>query len=293
MHTKGLATRGLACVLLATSAPVFAQQYINPQDLGYTGPVAEARPGPRYFQQGVDAFKKGDPAFAIEMYRVAASWGYKKAEYNLGVMYAKGQGVPVDLPRAMAWMALAAERGDNNHFTAARNAIGLSLTDDQLARANVILRVLTPTYADAVALTRAKARWRDERRSATGSKVGFVGNLVVGAHAGVGSGQPIGSSNGDAPPPTDSQGRSTGASVGVTAFQLTGGRQMEGSLAYRQLWESDNPYDPKFNLGTGTATVGPLITGRDAEKADVDAPSNKSGKHEETSDKPDTRHDDG
>src|SRR4029079_16399920 len=74
-------------------------------------PEADARPGEYYFKIGARAFQKNDSKFAIQMYEVAASWAYKPAAYNLGVMYARGQGTPVDFPRALAWMALAAERG--------------------------------------------------------------------------------------------------------------------------------------------------------------------------------------
>jgi TPR repeat protein len=78
-------------------------------------PEDDARPGEYYFRIGANAFMHKDYAHAISMYQVAASWAYKPAEFNLGVMYARGQGVPVDLPRAMAWMALAAERGDKEY----------------------------------------------------------------------------------------------------------------------------------------------------------------------------------
>jgi TPR repeat protein len=71
-------------------------------------PEADARPGEYYFLRGARAFQKKDYEFAIQMYEVAASWAFKPAEYNLAVMYARSQGVPADLPRGMAWMALAA-----------------------------------------------------------------------------------------------------------------------------------------------------------------------------------------
>ena len=77
-----------------------------------TSPEADARPGEYYFVLAAHAYRTRDFAHAIEMYQVAASWAFKPAEYNLGVMYARGQGVPVDMPRAMAWMALAAERNE-------------------------------------------------------------------------------------------------------------------------------------------------------------------------------------
>lgn len=73
-------------------------------------PEANGRRGEYYFQLGADAFRHKDYAHAIAMYRVAASWAYKPAEYNLALMYFRGQGVPVDRPRGAAWMVLAAER---------------------------------------------------------------------------------------------------------------------------------------------------------------------------------------
>src|SRR5215831_6086865 len=141
-------------------------------------PEADARPGEYYFVLGARAYRTRDYAHAIEMYLVAASWAYKPAEYNLGVMYARGQGVPADLPRAMAWMALAAERNEP-HYVDAREAVYAELTKEQFEQANVIWRELKPTYGDEVALRRAKARWAEVRSHMTGSRVGSAGNLQV------------------------------------------------------------------------------------------------------------------
>lgn len=58
----------------------------------FGSPEDNARPGEHYFGLAVDAIKHKDFAFAIDMYKVAASWAYKPAEYNLAVMYARGQG---------------------------------------------------------------------------------------------------------------------------------------------------------------------------------------------------------
>ncbi|MGA9341139.1 MAG: sel1 repeat family protein [Rhodanobacteraceae bacterium] len=243
--------------------------------LDFSDPESSARPGVVFFVEGARAFTHKNYDFAIEMYKVAASWAYKPAEYNLGVMYAKGEGVKADLPRALAWMALAAERGDKT-YVAAREAVYGSMTKEQFDQANQIWRDLKPTYGDAVALQRAKTRWKEVLRAATGSHVGFVGDLAVGAKDGVGTGQFIGSTNGDSPPPTDGHGGGVPASVAATGFDVTGGKQMDGSLAYRQLQQSDNPYDPKFSRSIGTAIVGPLRTGKDAEGDKKDAHSEKS-----------------
>jgi hypothetical protein len=210
-------------------------------------PEADARPGEYYFLLAVHAFRKNDFAFAIQMYEVAASWAFKPAEYNLGVMYSRGQGIPVDLPRGMAWMALAAERNEKRYVDA-REVIYAELSKEQFEQANGVWRELKKTYGDEVALRRAKARWAQVKASMTGSRVGSVGNLSVGMP------------NANMGDPSNQKNQKTGANIHTsvgTAAEITGGNGVDGSVAYRQLRESDNPYDPKFKpLPIGTATVG-------------------------------------
>ena len=55
-------------------------------------------------------FRK-DHAEAARWYRMAAEQGYAKAQYNLGLMYAKGEGVPEDGVEAVRWYRMAAEQG--------------------------------------------------------------------------------------------------------------------------------------------------------------------------------------
>ena len=49
---------------------------------------------------------------AVKWYRLAAEQGGSFAQLNLGVMYANGQGVPQDYKTAVKWYRLAAEQGD-------------------------------------------------------------------------------------------------------------------------------------------------------------------------------------
>jgi len=229
-------------------------------------PESDARLGETYFLQGAHAFQKKDYAFAIQMYQVAASWAFKPAEYNLGVIYARGQGVEVDLPRAMAWMALASERNEPR-YVEAREAIYAEMTKEQFEQANAIWRELKKTYGDEVALKRAKARWAEVRSQMTGSRVGSIGNLEVGMP------NPNGGNAGSAKNLLGKKyerGRISAAS----AAEITGGEGVDGSIAYRQLRESDNPYDPKFDRNAiGRATVGPLkqVDAADAKKKSDDA----------------------
>jgi len=237
-------------------------------------PESDARPGTYYFMEGAYAYRKRDYTFAIQMYQVSASWAYKPAEYNIAVMYARGQGVAVDLPRAMAWMALAAERGEPRYVDA-RETVYASLTKEQFEQANVIWRELKKTYGDDVALRRAKARWAEVRANITGSHVGSVGNLTVGI-PGPNSGNPGaprapgGRGTGSHPGLNPQNSKDAGASpTGTMAADVLDGQGIEGSIAYRQLLQSPDPYDPKFRAPTlGTAIVGkPTTVGNSADPA--------------------------
>ena len=50
----------------------------------------------------------------LDAVRQAAEQGDAAAQYNLGLMYANGEGVPKDDAEAVKWYRLAAEQGDAN-----------------------------------------------------------------------------------------------------------------------------------------------------------------------------------
>ena len=52
-----------------------------------------------------------DDSEAVEWYRKAAEQGLPGAQYNLGLMYANGEGVPEDDQEAVKWYRKAAEQG--------------------------------------------------------------------------------------------------------------------------------------------------------------------------------------
>jgi uncharacterized protein len=49
---------------------------------------------------------------AVKWFRLAADQGYANAQYDLGIMYRDGQGVPRDYAEAVKWFRLAADQGD-------------------------------------------------------------------------------------------------------------------------------------------------------------------------------------
>ncbi len=131
--------------------------------------------------------------------------------------------------------------------TAARDVVQAQLTAEQVEQARAIVEELKKTYGDEVALRRAKARWADVRSHMTGSHVGSVGRLDVGV--------PQASTD-----PSNQKGQKGTHRKGTTSGEILGGEAVDGSIAYRQLLESDNPYDPKFERKSlGTASVEPLI----------------------------------
>lgn len=237
---------------VASDAPDYSSDAMAnlPSQWGFGTPEEDGRPGQYYFIKAVDATKHRDYRFAIDMYQASASWAYKPAQYNLAILYLQGgDGVPVDKPRAMAWAALAAERNEAE-YVEARELIYADLTKDEFAKANEIWRALKPTYGDAVALERAKTRWAQVKAGITGSRVGGVGALRVGVPAH--NVKPVDINLATGKPPVDGNTFSPG---GI----LTGG-SVDGATAYRQLRESDNPYDPKFlRTPEGTATVEPIV----------------------------------
>lgn len=215
-------------------------------DSNFNTPESDGRPGVYFFELGSKAFRDKDYRHAVDMFKVAASWAYKPAEYDLGLMYFKGQGVPLDRSLGAAWMVLAAERGEPM-YVHARNTMVTLLSDSEFARTDELWRQLSATFSDRVALRRAKAQWAWVRTHKTGTRAGgAAGELAVGVL-----------DSGHAPRPLDSSGRS--ATTLTNGFGIMQSGSVDGALAYREFEQSDNPYDPVFQKNrTGEATVGPL-----------------------------------
>ena len=82
-------------------------------------------------------------AEAVRLYRKAAEQGLVEAQYNLGVMYAEGQGVRQDFVQAHMWFDLAAASGD---LSARKNSeiIAAKMTPSQIAEAQRLAREWKP-----------------------------------------------------------------------------------------------------------------------------------------------------
>ncbi|MCE2436264.1 MAG: sel1 repeat family protein [Candidatus Latescibacteria bacterium] len=64
------------------------------------------------YQDGRKAYNQGDYATALKELRPLAEQGHAGAQYFMGYMYYKGQGVAQDGEEAIKWLRLAAEQGD-------------------------------------------------------------------------------------------------------------------------------------------------------------------------------------
>ena len=86
------------------------------------------------FQKGLAAAHSGDFATALREWTPLAKQGNADAQYNLGVMYNEGKGVPQDDKTAVMWHRLAAEQGyaDAQGNLGAMYAMGKGVIQDNV-----------------------------------------------------------------------------------------------------------------------------------------------------------------
>jgi hypothetical protein len=152
-------------------------------------PPSAFLPGHYYFLKASFYLKKKDIPTAVSMLKIAASWGNKYAQYDLGVLYFNGMGnLPLDRPRGTAWFGIAAQ----NHGSLADQSLLEAwkiLSDDERKQASAITDELMPEYADRITLRRAKSRFLADTNRISGSHLGHSTALTVTT---VGSGDGIG-----------------------------------------------------------------------------------------------------
>lgn len=172
----------LATLLAASPAPVRAQVmfFDSAQPIKLQEEIAPYLPGVSFFQKGLDAYRKGRHAAAIDAWQASASWAMKDAQYNLGLAYFKGIGVAADRPRGLAWLALSAER-KNPTMQASLAAAWDGATDAEHQQANAIWRDLKKQYGDDVALPKARKRFETEVAQLGGSGNQRVVSRTMGA----------------------------------------------------------------------------------------------------------------
>jgi hypothetical protein len=127
-------------------------------------------PGDYYLCAASRAVARGRYASAISLYESAAAWGDKRAQFNLGLLYYRGQHVPQDKARGMAWLALSAERPQDRLQREVLASAYASASPELRRQADALWNAMKPRYADRTARTRALNRFarstRELRRSA-------------------------------------------------------------------------------------------------------------------------------
>ena len=91
------------------------------------------------FENGFEAYERGDFSNAMRMFRLVAEQGDSAAQYNLGVMYHNGQGVPQDNICSHAWFNIAASNG-SDLGAGNRDKVVKEMTKDQIAEAQRLVR---------------------------------------------------------------------------------------------------------------------------------------------------------
>ena len=90
------------------------------------------------------AMKRHDYKTALRLIRPLAEQGNANAQYNLGVFYDNGLGVPQDRIRAYMWLSLAAMQG-RERAAAFRDLIARLMTPRQIAEAQKLTSEWKPT----------------------------------------------------------------------------------------------------------------------------------------------------
>jgi TPR repeat protein len=91
---------------------------------------------------------RNDPA-KVPLIRDLALRGEMDAQYAMGLIYAEGRGVEIDLAQSHYWLSLAVEQGDRD-AALLRNVVGSRMSDAEYAAAKRLRATpnLSPVNAD-------------------------------------------------------------------------------------------------------------------------------------------------
>ena len=107
----------LYCLLLVMRPAAADPPAADPAAVNVAGLQSSAEAGDRVAQYNLGVLHetgqygvREDKAEAVRWYRLSAPQGYENAQYNLAVMYLRGEGVEQDREAAIRWFRLAAEQ---------------------------------------------------------------------------------------------------------------------------------------------------------------------------------------
>ena len=97
--------------------------------------IVTALPVTAGFKEGSAAYERGDYKTAYHEWKPIAEKGHTVAQYNLGLMYVKGRGVPKNYALAKKWLTKAALQG----HARARHSLGVMYYFGQGVPKNYVL----------------------------------------------------------------------------------------------------------------------------------------------------------
>ena len=92
------------------------------------------------FQKGLTAAQNGDYATALPFFEPLAEQGDATAQFNLGIMYENGKGVPKDYVRAHMWFNIAAISGESENASNNRDIVATRMNSNQIETAQKLAR---------------------------------------------------------------------------------------------------------------------------------------------------------
>ena len=87
--------------------------------------------------------KKADIDTAVTWFQQAADLGIKDSQFNLGILYGQGQGVPQNLKESYKWFALAAKTGDTD-ASKKRDEVANAMDPDDLDAVREVVNAWKP-----------------------------------------------------------------------------------------------------------------------------------------------------
>ncbi len=102
------------------------------------------------WDEGMAAYQRGDYATALREWRPLAEQGNAEAQYNLGLMYDNGWGVPQDYVQAHMWYKLATSKRPPSEYR-----------DEAVKNSDIVAKRMTPAQiSEALQLAR---EWRPKK----------------------------------------------------------------------------------------------------------------------------------
>lgn len=86
------------------------------------------------YEEAEFAYDRGNYTHAARLFRPLAEQGIPAAQFHMGLMYEKGQGVPQDYRTALKWFRMAAEQG----YAGPQNNLGLMYERGRGVRQDVV-----------------------------------------------------------------------------------------------------------------------------------------------------------